>query len=163
MVDANSTSLIASSDPNLSAKTVEASEPVTSADSNVTVPIAGTTPSDSTDARKYREFHEAAHPHYKWHAEVLVDGHDVYQGIVKDISIKGLNLILDHNLQNAKFVKLHIHVPPLDIGSPHHILEVTGKITFAVYDSVEGSFRSGISFLEFTLESDRAYLNSLLS
>jgi hypothetical protein len=159
MVDENSTSSPDISDPNLSPNTVEASEPVTKVDSKDTVPIAVTTPTDL----KHQELHAAPHSHHKWHAEVRVDGHDVYQGVVKDISTKGFNLIIDHNLQNSKFVKLHIHIPPLNIGSPQHILEVSGKITNTVYDSVESSFRSGVSFLEFTLESDRTYLGSLLS
>ena len=63
-------------------------------------------------------------------------------------------------MQNANFVKLHIHVPPLDVTSPHRVLEVSGKITSTVYESSEGAFRSGVVFLQFTRESDRTYLQS---
>ena len=120
-------------------------------------------PEAQASARKYEDSHNEPHPHFRWHADVLVDGHDVYQGMVKDISMKGVNLLLDHNLQNAKLVKLHIHVPPLDVTHPHDVLEVSGKILSTVYDSSEDEFRSAISFLQFTLESDRAYLKSRLA
>jgi hypothetical protein len=117
-----------------------------------------------TPAEKPHEnFHDVPHVHHKWHADVLVDGHDVYQGYVKNMSMKGVHLFLDHNLQNVKRVKLHIHIPPLITSEPHHVLEVTGDITSTVYDSDEESFRSGVNFREFTLKSDQAYLQSHLA
>ena len=119
--------------------------------------------SASNKKHKYESIHDVPHPHFRWHADALVDGHEVCKGIVKDISMRGVNFFPDHNLQNAKLVKLQIHIPPLLVTAPHHVLEVTGKITSTVYDSVEDSFRSGISFLDFTLESDRAYLLSRIS
>ncbi len=117
----------------------------------------------TNNKHKYESVHDVPHPHFRWHAEALVDGHEVCKGIVKDISMRGVNFFPDHNLQNSKLVKLQIHIPPLVVTAPIHILEVTGKITSTVYDSVEDSFRSGINFLEFTLESDRAYLLSRIS
>jgi hypothetical protein len=125
--------------------------------------VAKAAPAAPAIARKYEDSHSEPHPHFRWHADVLVDGHDVYQGMVKDISMKGANLLLEHNLQNAKLVKLHIHVPPLDVTHPHDVLEVSGKILTTVYDSSEDEFRSAISFLQFTLESDRTYLQSRLA
>lgn len=120
-------------------------------------------PSTSAGTRKHEDMHDVPHPHFRWHADVLVDGHDMYQGIVKDISIKGLSLLLDHNLQNAKLIKLHIHVPPLDVTSPPHIMEIAGKINSTVYDGSELSFRSGITLLKFTLNSDQALLQSRIA
>lgn len=163
MVEENSSKSTTISTPDLPPSDVEATPPITKVGSDDGVPIVDTTPTVSTDARSFRDIRNEPHPHFKWHAEVLVDGHDVYQGIVKDISMKGLNLILDHNLQKSKLVKLHIHIPPLDIASPQHVLEVSGKITSTVYDSSEKAFRSGISFIQFTLDSDQKYLQSLLS
>ena len=161
MVDENSTSTSTSIDPNLSPEAAVGNETPAIVESDVTVPTTPT--ADSSVPRKVSEYHDAPHFHHKWHTEALVDGHDVYHGIVKDITAHGLNFILDHNLQHSKIVKLHIHVPPLNVGNPQHILEVTGKITSSVYDNVEGTFRSSISFIEFTFESDRSYLNSFLS
>lgn len=125
--------------------------------------VVETPPAVAKETSSHEEYHDAPHPHHKWHAEARVDGHDVYIGYVKDISMHGVHLFLEHNLQDAKFVKLHIHIPPLFVTEPHHVLEVTGKVTSPIYDSDEGYFRSTISFLEFTLESDRAYLRSRLA
>lgn len=163
MVEENSSNSPTSDTADLLPKDIAAPPPITKVGSGNGVPIADATPTATADRRKFRDMHDAPHPHFKWHAEVLVDGHDVFQGIVKDISMKGLNLVLDHNLQNSKLVKLHIHIPPLEISSSHHVLEVSGKITSTVFDSGEEAFRSSISFIQFTLDSDQTYLQSLLS
>ncbi len=118
--------------------TIEASDlpPKVGGDSSVTLAEAGTViPEVAPDApakpAKYDEPHSEAHPHFRWHADALVDGH-VYHGLLKDISMKGANLLLDHKVQIATVVKLHIHVPPLDVTSPHRVLEVSGKITSTI-------------------------------
>ncbi|KAF0206262.1 MAG: hypothetical protein FD173_265 [Gallionellaceae bacterium] len=140
--------------PDAPIKAVEDITPVAVAEAGDVIPAA-------TPARpsRYEEPHSEAHPHFRWHADALVEGH-VYRGVVKDISTQGANLLLDHNVQNAKSIKLHIHVPPLDVTSPHHVLEVSGKIISTIYDGSEDAFRSGIIFLQFTRESDRTYLQS---
>ncbi|WP_283745440.1 PilZ domain-containing protein [Sideroxydans sp. CL21] len=163
MVEENLSNSPTGDTADLPPKDIEEIPPNTKVGSGDGVPIADVIPTATADQRKTRDIHDEPHPHFKWHAEVRVDGHDVFQGIVKDISMKGLNLVLDHNLQNSKLVKLHIHIPPADISSPHHVLEVSGKITSTVFDSAEEAFRSSISFIQFTLDSDQTYLQSLLS
>jgi hypothetical protein len=103
------------------------------------------------------------HHHFKWHVDVRVDGHDVYQGFIKEITLEGTHLFVEHNLQNAKFAKLHIHIPPVANATLHPVVEVSGKIISTIFDSSEDCFRSAIHFQEFTLESDRIYLQSRLS
>jgi len=163
MVEENSSNLSISDSADSQPKDIEATPAIAKVDSGNGVQIADATPTVTANQRKFRDIHNEPHPQFKWHTEVLVDGHDVFQGIAKDISMKGLNLVLDHNLQNSKHVKLHIHIPPLDISSPHHVLEVSGNITSTVFDSGEEAFRSSISFIQFTLDSDQTYLQSLLS
>lgn len=123
------------------------------------VPVSKATPSAPTGTGKYEELHGESHPHVRWHADVLADGH-VYRGFVKDISTKGANLFIEHNLQNSRLIKLHIHVPPLAVTSQPHVLEVSAKIISTIYDGSEDSFRSGIIFQKFTQESELAYLQS---
>jgi PilZ domain len=123
------------------------------------VPVSKATQSAPTGTGKYEELHGESHPHFKWHVDVLAEGH-VYHGFVKDISMKGANLFLDHNLQNAKLIKLHIHVPPLVVTSQPRVIEVSAKIISTIYDGNEDSFRSGIIFQKFTQESEQAYLHS---
>ena len=106
----------------------------------------------------------SAHPHHhafhKWHADILVDGHDLYHGFVKDISMHGAKLYLDHNLQNVKQVKLQIHIPPLKAATASYVIEVAAKVSDTIYDSDEEYFRSTVIFIKFSLESDSAYLES---
>lgn len=104
--------------------------------------------------------HAHAHASHKWHTDVIVEGHDVYHGFVKEISMQGAKLYLEHNLQNDKLVKLQIHIPPLEAAVEPHVIEVTAKINYTIYDSVEDFFRSGVNFTRFSLESDSAYLET---
>ena len=130
---------------------------ITAAEEGGTAPEA--TPPAPTGAKKYEELHSEPHPHVRWHADVLADGH-VYHGLIKDVSMQGANLFLEHNLQNTRLIKLHIHVPPLLATSPPHVLDLSAKIISTIYDGGENSFRSGIIFQKFALESDQAYLQS---
>ena len=95
--------------------------------------------------------------------DVLVDGHDVYHGFVKNISMHGAKLYLDHNLQNVKQIKLQIHIPPLQAATPPHVIEVLAKVSDSTYDSDEEYFRSGIVFIKFSLEADSGYLESRIN
>jgi len=126
-------------------------------------PIAGATPPASTDAPKRKESRSEIRIHVRWHVDIFIDGQIVYHGFVKDISLKGADIFLDHNLQNAKSAKLHIHVPPLHVTDEHHIVEVSGKIIYATHDNDELLFRTGIKFIKFNLDSDSAYLQSRLA
>ena len=74
--------------------------------------------------------------------------------------MNGADIFLEHSLQNVKFVKLHISLPPLSVTDNPRVVEVSGKIVHVVYDSNESFFRAGINFLKFNLESDLAYLKS---
>jgi hypothetical protein len=121
------------------------------------------TQASSSNKLEHEYVQQVPHSHCRWHADAIVDGHENCQGIVKDISMRGVNFIVAHNLQNSKLIKLQIHIPPIVASAPQHILEVSGKITSTVYDSVEDSFRSRINFVEFTLATDRAFLLSRIA
>lgn len=101
--------------------------------------------------------------HVRWHVDAIIDGPGVYHGFVKSISMQGMDVFLERNLQNVKLIKLRIHVPPLHKTNNPHAVVVSGKILYSAYDSKESFFRSGVSFLKFDLESDRAYLQSCLA
>lgn len=120
-------------------------------------------PKDSADTWKASPLNHESHIHYNCHAEVLVDGHDVYHGFVKDTSLRGALLYLEHNVEKVQFIKLHIHIPPLGANIHSHVFEVSAIVNATVYDSSEECFRSSIRFTEFTLESDKAYLQSYIS
>ena len=106
--------------------------------------------------------HVEVHPHVRWHADVLVDGHDIYHGFVKDVTDEGADLFLDHNLQYTRSVKLHIMVPPLAASSHLHVLAVSAKVLSTVFDSDEECFRSALLFTQFEPQSERSFLHNRL-
>jgi hypothetical protein len=136
-------------------------------DKNTTDPAAtasaatGATSPAPPDAPKYEERRSEHRIRVRWHVDALVDG-QMQHGIVKDISPKGADILLEHNLQNAKLIRLHIHVPPLSVTDDHHAVEISGKIIYSSHDSDEMLFRTGVKFLQFHLESDQTYLQSRL-
>ena len=124
-----------------------------------TIPKA--TPPASTSVEK--EFRVEPRIRVKWRVDAFIDGQGVYQGFVKDISLSGTDVFLDHNLQKVKFVKLRIYVPPLSKTSSPHVMEVSAKVRYTAYDSRESLFHTGVKFSQFNLESDHAYLQSRIA
>jgi len=103
------------------------------------------------------------HISHKWHVDVLVNGHDVYHGYIKEISMQGANLFLNHNLQDSKQIGLQIHIPPLKATEKSHLLEVTAKVNNTIYDSGEEYFRTGVNFIRFSSEESSRYLESRIN
>lgn len=129
-----------------------------------TEPIEAPPVAASIEAKKINEENRGEpRIHVRWHVDAIIDGPGVYHGYVKSISVKGMDVFLERNLQNVKLIKLQIHVPPLHKTNNPHTVIVTGKILYSAYDSKESLFRSGISFLEFNSESDLNYLQSCLA
>ncbi len=98
----------------------------------------------------------------KWFADILTDDHVIYHGFVNDISTLGVSIYLNSNLNNAK-CRLRIHVPPLNLTSKPHMIEVFGKVLYVVYDGDKQLYRAAINFLRFNPESDLAMLDERLT
>ena len=149
------------------ASPVEAPAPADAA-SPADVPAPVETPGDQGGATKpaadvvHQEKRSEHRIHVRWHAEALIEGH-IWHGFVRDISIGGANILLEHNCQNVSGIKLHIHVPPDSKSSAPHILAITGKVIYTAYDSEESLFRSGIKFLTFNSPSDSGFLLSFIA
>lgn len=130
---------------------------------NLSQATAKVTPPAPIDTGKHKECRSEPRIHVRWHADVFIDGQGGCRGFVKGISLKGTDIFLEHSLQDVKFVKLHIHVPPLLVTSDHHVMEVSGKVIYTAYDSNEFLFHTGVNFLQFNLKSDLAYLQSRIA
>lgn len=151
--------------PDLSPESVGAASSVTPGikkghASGLSQTTAKVTQPASEDTGKHTECRREPRIHVRWHASALIDGQDAYHGFIKDISLNGADVFLGHSLQNEKFVKLHICLPPLSVTDDPHVVEVSGKIVCVVYDCNESFFRTGVNFLKFNLESDQAHLKS---
>jgi PilZ domain len=98
-----------------------------------------------------------------WRIVIAIEGHDLYDGKIKDISLHGAAILNGRNLKPHTLLTLHIHIPPMaDHGKPR-ILKVQGKTSYTVHDDKHQCFRVGIAFIEFGLTSDLAYLEARLS
>ena len=121
------------------------------------VPKAETAPHPPKDSRSEPRLH------VKWHADAMIEGHGIYRGFVKEISLHGTDIFLDVNLHKVKLLKLRIYVPPATKTSSAHIIEASAKVTYTAYDSKEALFHIGMSFTQFNLESDRDYLQARIT
>jgi hypothetical protein len=162
MSDENITNPSSGAAQNLAPEPVAAAPSVTTGPAGNSAPVINATPSAPVDEPRHEECRSDHRYTVRWHVDASIDGQGVFQGFVKEISLRGADIYIDHNLQNVKLIKLHIHVPALSKTAKEHIVEVFGKVVYTVYASKESLFRSGIKFVKFNLESDPAYLQSRL-
>lgn len=116
----------------------------------------------STDAVHGKEHRKAPRFRVKWHTDILIDGQSAQRGSINDLSTQGASIYLNNSLPAAKLVTLHIHVPPLNLTNKPHIIAISAKIVYVVFDGTKQSFRAGVDFLRFNLESDLAHLGERL-
>jgi c-di-GMP-binding flagellar brake protein YcgR len=72
----------------------------------------------------------------------------IFHGRARDISLGGLCLLSDHNLNISNAVEVLIAVPSHSPGHPAHVVEVRSTLAYAVLEN-GGNFRIGVTFLEF--------------
>ena len=73
----------------------------------------------------------------------------VFHGRARDISLGGLCLMSDHNLNIRNSVRVLIAVPPNSPNHSPHVVEVRSKLAYTVLEKGGRQFRIGITFLEF--------------
>lgn len=121
------------------------------------LPIDSLLPPGSREHRKETRYKAT------WKIAVVVDGHDLHDGKIKDISLHGAAIIIGHNLKRRASVTLHIHIPSVDGPAAPKILIVHGTAVYTVHDANDQCFRVGIAFDKFEVASDRAYLEARLA
>lgn len=72
-----------------------------------------------------------------------------FHGRARDISLGGLCLLSDHNLNISTAVRVLIAVPSHSPSHPAHVVEVRSKLAYAVLENGGKHFRIGVTFLEF--------------
>ena len=124
-------------------------------------PVESMDAQKSTTTRKSKEPSKVPRFRVKWHADIVLEDRSIHHGFINDISALGTSICLNSSLRTIKCT-LRIHVPPLDLKSDTHIIEVSGKLVYLVHDGNQQLFRAAISFLKFHFESDLAYLRERL-
>ncbi len=100
--------------------------------------------------------------HVHWHVATELDKHGICLGFIKEISIQGATLYLDHDLIKVKKIILEIQVPALQPHTAPHILAIDCQVIYAIHDSDEQMFRTGIHFDKFQVESEKDFLDHRL-
>lgn len=72
-----------------------------------------------------------------------------YHGRTNDISMKGLSILVDHNIFNAGEVTVLLAIAPSHIGETQKIIEATAKMVYTVFSSAHDTFRIGLEFRKF--------------
>lgn len=98
-----------------------------------------------------------------WRIFVAIEGHNLHDGRIRDISIHGTAILNVRNLKPGTSVTLHIHIPPLNGPGTPRILIAHGKTSYSIHDVDNQCFRVGVTFVKFELASDRAYLEARLT
>lgn len=119
-------------------------------------PIKSSPPKGTKESRKETRYRAS------WGIAITFEGHGLYEGRIKDISLHGTSILNGLNLKPDTIVKLHIYIPPLTSPGAPRILIVHGKTSYTVHDARNQRFRVGITFVKFERPSDRAYLEELL-
>ncbi|HEX5364627.1 MAG TPA: PilZ domain-containing protein [Gallionella sp.] len=94
----------------------------------------------------------------KWRVTAFIDHRGLHHGVIKDISTKGTAILFEQNFQSVEFIKLHIYVTPPAPSKIPCVIEVLGRIIYAIHDPKEHRFRTGVNFLKFSTEHDPAFL-----
>jgi len=98
-----------------------------------------------------------------WKVDVIVEGQDLHDGRLNDISLHGASILLGRNLKPDIQATLRIYIPSITGPYPPTVLTVQGMTRYTVHDSDDLLFRVGIAFTEFEMVSDRGYLNERLT
>ncbi len=118
---------------------------------------------ESLPTQGRREYRRSTRYNVSWRVIIDLEGHSSYEGKIKDISLHGAAVLNELNLRPNTPITLHIQIPPLVKQGKPRVIQVAGKISYTVHDVKQQCFRAGIAFTEFSLDSDRAYLEARLS
>jgi hypothetical protein len=123
--------------------------------------LAETTPQSTLLPQGGKEHRTVSRYIANWKLTAAIDSQSLLHGYTKDISIKGAAILLEQNLKEGQFIKLHIYIPP-PAGKISCIIEVVGKVVYSIYAYKEQRFRVGASFLKFATEHDPVFLENHL-
>ena len=98
-----------------------------------------------------------------WKIVVAVEGQDLHNGRIMDISQHGAAILNGFNIKPGTSVTLNIHIPTLTTPCTQKVLVVHGTTSFTVHDAEHRCFRVGITFTKFDSATGMAYLEERLT
>lgn len=124
---------------------------------NDVLPIHASPPSGTEEHRNENRYRAS------WKIFVSIEGTDLQDGKIKDVSLHGAAILNERNLMHGTHLTLHIHIPSLNGYGVPRILIVKGQTSYSIHDADNICFRVGVKFVEFNKASDRAYLEARLT
>jgi hypothetical protein len=121
------------------------------------------TPIESLPPQGGREHRKEIRYKASWRVAVAVEGQDMHDGRIKDISPHGAAILIGCNPKPNTKVTLHIYIPSLTGPGAPKVLVVRSLAAYSVHDANNQCFRIGIAFIKFELVSDRTYLEERLT
>ncbi|MDO8465821.1 MAG: PilZ domain-containing protein [Gallionella sp.] len=125
--------------------------------------IDDVSPIQSLPLQDGREHRKETRYRVTWKVDIAVEGQELHDGRINDISLHGASILLGRNLKADTKVTLRIYIPSITGPYPPTVLTVHGMTRYTVHDSEDLLFRVGIAFAEFEMVSDRGYLNARLT
>lgn len=104
------------------------------------------------------------HP-VRWRIALVNKGdgkNDIYHGRTYDVSMSGINVLLEHNVFFTSEVVVLLAIPPTLPGQKETIVEIQCNIMHTVLDSEHKQFRLGMKFVQFKRDGKRI-LSDILS
>jgi hypothetical protein len=129
---------------------------------NVDDMLASLSSENTTLVHGGNERRDAHRSHVKWHVDIILDDQSIHQGFINDISTMGVSIYLE-NAPHINKCTLRVHVPPQNLTSNTHVIEVSGQLVYLVYDGRQQLFRAAFNFLSFNPASDLAFLGKCLA
>ncbi len=90
------------------------------------------------------------------------DKNDIYHGRTLDLSVRGAQILVEHNIFMMSDVVLLLAIPPLHTGQKETIIEIDCRMAHTILSSKPSLFRIGLHFLYFKGEGKRI-LSDVLS
>ena len=90
------------------------------------------------------------------------DKHEIYHGRTHDLSLNGVNILLERNISFTSEVVLLLSIPPMHPGQKKTILEIDASTKYTLLDSVHNQFRLAMGFIHFKGDGKRI-LSEILS
>lgn len=116
----------------------------------------------TTHAGEHGEQRKVHRFRVNWHTDIIFADQTTHQGFINDISVQGASVFLSDSLTTNEAI-LYVHIPPLNLTSKPHIIAVSGKTVYVVFDGDKQLFRAAFVFSRFHQASDQAYLEERLS
>ncbi|MDX8380068.1 MAG: PilZ domain-containing protein [Gallionella sp.] len=121
------------------------------------LPIHASPPSGTEEHRNENRYRAS------WKIFVSIEGTDLQEGKIKDVSLHGAAILNERNLMHGTHLTLPIHIPSLMGYGVPRIRIVKCRTSYSIHDADNICFRVGVKFVEFNKSSDRAYLEARLT